>query len=72
MKQPLTEPEYLVAQVSDEMSDTGKLLKCSDLNLVQIEVELEQSLVALRLAIDLLGKITSSLQVLVQSLPEQR
>lgn len=72
MKQPSTVPEYLVEPVSAGMSDTGRLLKCSDLNLVQVEVELEQSLVALRLAIDLQERIIDSLQVLVRSLPEQQ
>ncbi len=68
MNQPSTMPEYILEEPA-EMSATVKPLRCSDLNLVQVQVELEQSLVALKLAIDLLENITSSLQVLVRSLP---
>ncbi len=69
MNQQSREPEFIV-QEPDEMLDTESLPKCSNLDFSQVVVELEHSLRACKLLLDLAGNIESQLQVLVRSLED--
>ncbi len=71
MTQSETEPEYILEEKLERTSPLQAPIVLSLRNWDQLVVELEQSIKACDMAVALLGNITSSLQVSVQSLREQ-
>ncbi len=69
MNPPSMEPEFILEE-SAETNPMENGLKCSNPSWDQVVVELEQSLKACKLLVDLAGNIESQLQVLVRSLED--
>ncbi len=66
----MNQPEFILAE-PEKTPHTGSQQDCTNRDWSGVVVELEQSLLACKLVIDLLEQITSSLRVSVQSLQEQ-